>query len=236
MKKVFPNDLQSITQLIVRLLLLNVLFILMSSPLFYLLLTIGIKQINHYPFLFFLASLFLLPSAIALFRCTFSVIDTPDEAVYRLFFRSYKQAFSKEMIPLLFIHLFLFLISFDSIIYSFFPSLSLLSPIYFILRFFCLSIYPVYCLEIALFSNPVRVHFKNGLILFFSQPLLILLTIGYGLFTLLIISELPVALLLFVFSLFCYLYISFNYGALTDRIAKSRLQQGNEKNDLSTNV
>ncbi|KAF1298640.1 hypothetical protein BAU15_10970 [Enterococcus sp. JM4C] len=236
MKKIFPNDLHSITQLFIRLILLNVLFLLFISPLVLFVSLIGIAQIDHYPFLLFLVSLTVPAAAVALFRSMFTLIDQPDEAIYKLFFRSYKQAFTKEISPLLMIHLLLFLLSFDGLLYSVFPSLTLLSPLYFILRFISLTLYPIYCLEIALFKNPVPVIAKNGLILFFSKPFLILLTVLYFLFALLILSELPAALLLFTFSLFCYLYISFDYISLTDRIAKSNSQKGTEKNDFSTNI
>lgn len=222
MKKIVPTSFHSVTQLIIRLILLNVIFLLASLPVVCLLLFAGIERIHSYSLLFFLFSLPVAPASVALFRCTFSLIDTPEESVYKLFLHSYKQAYSKELIPLFFIHSLFFLLSFDTMIYALFPKLSLLSPFYFIIRFVGMGLYPIFCMEICLFKNPIRAVVQNGFILYFSKPLLILLTIGYFLFMLLMLNELPASLLFFSFSLFAYLYSSFNYSALTDRIAKSK--------------
>ncbi|MBP1039668.1 DUF624 domain-containing protein [Vagococcus sp. BWB3-3] len=235
MTKFMPHDLTSIFQLLIRLILLNGLFLGSNLPLLITFLIFGIDQSQQSPWLFFAASFTLGPALIALFRSSFAVIARQDVRIYRLYLGTYRHSFSKELLPIYLIQLLLFLLSFDRVIYPLIPGLSLLAPVYFLLRLGCLLILPFMALELALFKNPLKAVIKNSLILFFTKPLLHALTIFYVIFSLLIFNEMPASLVLFTFSLYPYLFISFDYSALTDRITLGKTKQRIERDDLSTN-
>lgn len=212
-----------ILEQLVQIIILNVLFLAANFPLVAVVFIIGLKDIFQYPLLLLICSIPLGPSLIALFRSTFDSIADKDFSIYKKFFYSYKASFSKEIVPFLLIQGLLFLLSFDKTIYAIFPILTVVSPIYFILRFICLMALPFLSLELALFSNSIKDVLKNVIILIFTKPFLTILTIFYILFMLILINDFPVSLLFFIFSLFAFLFVSFDFNQVVERIKQSNL-------------
>ncbi|MGY3748810.1 hypothetical protein [Vagococcus acidifermentans] len=218
-----------LTQTVIRIIVLNVLFIGSNLPLVAAALLFGPSTLAESSFLFFILSLTLGPSLIALFRSSFKAIELPDAGCYRVFFTTYIQSFSKEMLPLMFIQLVLFFLSFFNLAMSLFPVLSLLAPVYLFSKLVLMLLFPILSLEIALFQNTFQTNIKNALIILFKKPLLPLFTVIYAVFVLLLVNEFPASLLLFVFSLFTFLFTSFSFNDLQHRI-NQRLTA--EKDDL----
>lgn len=213
----------SILELLVQIIILNILFLAANLPLVVVTFVIGLKDILQYPLLLLICSIPLGPSLIALFRSTFSSVADKSFSIYKNFYYSYKSSFSKDIVPFLLIQVLLFLLSFDKTAYTIFPILAIFSPVYFILRFICLMALPFLSLELALFSNSIKNTLKNVIILIFTKPFLTIFTILYILFVLILINELPVSLLFFTFSLFAFLFVSFDFNQVVERINQSNI-------------
>lgn len=235
MKNILPTTLFSGFQLSIRLLLVNVFFILANFPLLiFLLFSGGVNAWESHSLLLLLTALPLVPSSIALFKSVFTMIDSPDQKIYSLFWKSYKRSFSKESLIPLVLLLMIYFLSFDSVLYKVLPSLSLLAPIYFCLRILFLCLFPFLCLEVALFQNTSLALIKNGFIQVLSKISILFFNLIYLLFAGLIINDLPVALLFFIFSLYAYLFISFNYSSLHKRITECKSQQRRSNYDFTS--
>lgn len=220
MRNTNQHPIFSVVDNIIKLITLNLLFILGNLPLTIYIFLTGANSLISSPALTLLFSLSVGPSLIALFRCSFDYLN--HRFSYKRFFTSYIASYSKDSLPLFLIQITLLFLSFTNFLYSILPIFSILAPIYFILKFSLFMLFPFVALEIALFHNSTSNILKNAFILFSTHPRMLLVTLGYFLFTLLIVNELPVSLLFFTFSLYAYLFTSFSFNTTNKRIALTK--------------
>lgn len=207
-----------IFQTVIRVIVLNLLFLITNLPLVIIIFLSGLKSLETPSLVLMLSSLTLGPSLIALFKSFYHMLNQTDASVYRIFSRTYLGSFSKELYPFILIQLLLFALSYSSLAFELVPILRLLSPLYFILTYLGIMMLLFLSQELALFKNTFQQTLKNSFILIVTRPLITLLTVMYGLFSLLILNEFPASLLLFTFSLFSFLFVSFSFQDCRNRI------------------
>lgn len=207
-----------IFQTIIRVIVLNTLFLITNLPSVIIIFLSGLDSLGAPSPVLMLSSLTLGPSLIALFKSFYHMLNQTDASVYRIFCRTYLGSFSKELYPFILIQLLLFTLSYSSLAFELVPMLSLLAPFYFILTYLGIMMLLFLSQELALFKNTFHQTLKNSFILIITRPLITILTVIYGLFSLLILNEFPASLLLFTFSLFSFLFVSFSFQDCRNRI------------------
>lgn len=200
---------------------LNLLFLIPNLPIVVIAIIVGVKNIFHYPLFIILFFITLSPSAIALFKTTFNWIINKNFS-YKYFFCSFIHGFSFDSLPLYFLTVIPSSLLFQRMIIKNFPLFGVIIPIYYLIAIICGCMFPFACLEISLFKVPLIQQVKNILIETVVHPGLSMITALYVVFSLLIIGSFPASLLIFIFSLYAYVFTAFYSGNLQDRIELAR--------------
>lgn len=209
---------------------LNLLFLIPNLPIVIISIMAGIKNVFHYPIFILLFLITLPPAAIALFRTSFDWVINKNLS-FKSFFKIFKSSFSIDSLPLYFLTLMPCSLFFQRIIIRSFPMFKIIAPVYYLIAFICGCMFPFACLEIALFKvSPVK-QMKNILIETAIHPGLSIITILYCVFSLLLVGSFPASILIFIFSLYAYVFTSFYSSNLQERIEVARVMNSDHKKE-----